>query len=145
MTCRDGVGKSVDSQHCQHEEKLVEISPCNMGPCEGVEWFTSDWSTCDQACGTGLQTRHVVCSALDKNKRANRPKNSRELETNIIDDEGYLNDESGSSDVFYCDEGKKPAATRECFSERECSEPTWYSGPWSSVSFLFKFSSEERL
>jgi len=121
-----------------------------MGPCEGVNWFVSDWSSeCSQRCGAGIRTRHVVCSALDQlqNVSGKVSPTSSELESNIIEDDD--DDDNGhhhrrlvravgeSGENFFCDESTKPEEERECFSDRSCGEPVWFTGPWGDVRVFF--------
>ncbi|KAL1122943.1 hypothetical protein AAG570_003268 [Ranatra chinensis] len=71
-----GDGKQRRAVHCFRRVKgKVEIHPdlacsaekppsekdCNLRPCEGVDWVTSDWSGCSKPCGGGDMQRKVLC------------------------------------------------------------------------------------
>ena len=139
VTCVNSSGEKIENSNCEAGDKPLEISPCNMGPCEGVDWFTSDWSSeCSQTCGSGYQSRHVVCGVLG---RRNGGRGSEE--TNLVEDDGS-DDEDGNnlaSDDSSCDAGKRPAGERDCFTEKNCGEPAWFAGPWGQVRTLYLFSS----
>lgn len=107
-----------------------------MGPCdEGNNWFMSEWSSdCSQKCGGGVQTRHVVCSGNYRNFTGRHRPLSSESETNSIEDEDESENEDLPPPIFHCDESKKPTEERECFTEKHCEVPAWFTGEWSEVS-----------
>ncbi|CAG7786102.1 unnamed protein product, partial [Allacma fusca] len=113
VTCVNAMGDKIESNSCDQTEKPLEISACNMGPCEGVDWFTSEWSNeCSQTCGSGYQSRHVICGGLKNHLR----RGSSETETNLVEDDG-LDDTTVVND-YACDSSKKPTEERECFTEK---------------------------
>ncbi|ODM98420.1 Thrombospondin type-1 domain-containing protein 4 [Orchesella cincta] len=144
LKCVGPKGQRLSLKECEQLEKPAELTPCNMGPCEGVNWFVSEWSSeCSQRCGAGKKTRHVICSSLDQyqNESVKASPSSSELESNIIEDD----DDNGhhrrgvraageSGENFFCDESAKPEEERECFSDRSCGEPVWFTGPWGDCS-----------
>ena len=50
----------VDAKYCQIRNSIVEKRRCNMENCP-ARWEISDWSACDQQCGTGKMSRTVKC------------------------------------------------------------------------------------
>ncbi|CAL8069311.1 unnamed protein product [Orchesella dallaii] len=179
VTCVGSSGQRLGLEECVQVEKPAELTPCNMGPCEGVDWFVSDWSSdCSQHCGGGIQTRHVVCSGLNPSQQQRkkfytphqgyqnlsqysyktRKSSSSELETNLIEEDDDLpldgtHAVDGESQLhasgsflphhqqqpedaqhFFCDESRRPAEERECFSDRSCGEPVWFTGDWGECS-----------
>lgn len=140
-----------------------------MGPCEGVDWFSSEWNNdCSQQCGNGIQTRHVVCSVLHpqqpqqlpsqyysyehpqyQNASKRRSPSSSELEAS---NEATANPGESqletpisspattsfqfqeSSQILSCEENKMPPEERECFSDRACGDPRWFTGDWSQCT-----------
>lgn len=48
MTCyrkTDGKIEVLDDAQCEHQEKKPESErKCNLRPCEGVDWVTTEWS-----------------------------------------------------------------------------------------------------
>lgn len=105
------------------------------GPCEGTDWFMSDWSSeCSQKCGSGIQTRHVICSGNYQNFTGRTRPLSSETETNSIEDEDLSEEEENlPSSHFVCDDSKKPKLERVCFSDRSCNDPSWFTGELSEV------------
>uniref|UniRef100_A0A3Q1C6Q7 PLAC domain-containing protein n=1 Tax=Amphiprion ocellaris TaxID=80972 RepID=A0A3Q1C6Q7_AMPOC len=50
---------------CAHLDKPAAVQECEMGECR-PQWFTTEWSTCSQSCGNGLQMREVRCLTPEK-------------------------------------------------------------------------------
>ena len=50
----------VDSKYCRIRNSIVEKRRCNMENCP-ARWEISEWSKCDQQCGTGKMSRIVKC------------------------------------------------------------------------------------
>ena len=95
----------VEDDQCNPSIRPTEREQCADILCDGVEWITSDWSSCDSQCGPQVQTRQVLCS-----------------------------DESGTvypSDT--CDLSRMPETTRICDDPPECT-PIWFTSEWSSCS-----------
>jgi len=49
-------------QSCSKDEKgkLDTQRTCNLGPCEGLKFYTTDWKLC-QKCNDTEETREVTC------------------------------------------------------------------------------------
>lgn len=60
-------------------------------------------------CGTGVQTRNIVCGKLDK---------------------GGV---TPAEDESKCEAGEKPENSKECDTGKKC-EGQWFTGPWSDCS-----------
>lgn len=45
----------------------VTTQACNTNACPTFSWWTSDWSVCSVTCGTGVQTRTLVCKDANGN------------------------------------------------------------------------------
>lgn len=90
--------------------QLPELSrPCNQTTeCE-FQWFSSQWSKCSVDCGTGVQTRNVICGQLGKKG------------VEVADDESK------------CEATEKPENSKECDTDKKC-EGQWFNGPWSDCS-----------
>eukprot|EP00118_Oscarella_pearsei_P013695 m.111462 g.111462 ORF g.111462 m.111462 type:complete len:1718 (+) comp37428_c0_seq2:104-5257(+) len=59
-------------QTCPHitDDQLIEQDPCNDFPCLNYGWVASEWLTCiptSDACGDGVQERHVNCETKTDN------------------------------------------------------------------------------
>ena len=94
-----------------------------------MDWFLSDWSSeCSTTCGRGLQSRHVTCGGL-----SSRKKNSAETETNLVENDDLEDEESPN---LSCDDSKRPSEERECFTERNCGEPSWFTSDWGKVRIM---------
>lgn len=89
--------------------KLPELTrPCNQTTECDYQWFASQWSKCSVDCGSGVQTRNVLCGKFDKN--------------------GIKPDDESK-----CEASEKPENSKECDSGKKC-EGLWFTGPWSDCS-----------
>ena len=121
-----------------------------MGPCDGVGWFFTEWTNeCSERCGSGIQTRSVVCAGLEEKYRRKFGTTSNEiLETNEIEQdddpdagrteslERSVKHSEYQNDQSLCDPRTKPEEERQCFSDQHCIEPVWFTSPWSEVQIL---------
>ncbi|KAI5748262.1 hypothetical protein M8J77_023592 [Diaphorina citri] len=101
---KDGHREVVPDSAC-NEEKPESEKPCNLRPCEGVDWLTSEWTGCEEKCGSSLETRTAVCATKN----------------------GKIYPES------FCLKAKTPELQRECESPPPC-EHQWYATQWSKCS-----------
>ncbi|KAJ8966836.1 hypothetical protein NQ317_003017 [Molorchus minor] len=77
----------LDQDECAAiEPKPEETKACNVRPCEGVDWITSEWSGCDRICGLTNETRKVHCAtskgkiyADDLCEAEHKPKNYKKM------------------------------------------------------------------
>ncbi|ODN02530.1 Thrombospondin type-1 domain-containing protein 4 [Orchesella cincta] len=179
VICLGASGQRLSLEECDQVEKPAELTPCNMGPCEGVDWFVSEFSPCSAGCGGGIQKRNVLCSGLTPFQQQQhnkfythhqgyqnlshysyktRKSSSSELETNLIEEDDDLpldgtHAVDGESQLhasgsflphhqqqpedpqhFFCDESRRPVDERECFSDRSCGEPVWFTGDWGECT-----------
>ena len=62
VECKSGQGTISDSR-CT-DTKPSESQSCNTGTCppqDTPRWVTGDWGACSRTCGSGTQTRSVLC------------------------------------------------------------------------------------
>lgn len=107
--CSSKSGKIYNETFCANRQ-LPELSrPCNQTTeCE-YQWFSSQWSKCSADCGTGVQTRNVLCGKFEK---------------------GAV---TPAKDESKCDAADKPEISKECDSGKKC-DGQWFTGPWSECS-----------
>ncbi|KAK9886678.1 hypothetical protein WA026_017598 [Henosepilachna vigintioctopunctata] len=87
-------------------DKKPEVSkPCNLRPCEGVDWISSQWSGCENKCGLSNETRKVHCAS--------------------INGKIYPDD--------LCEPELKPESVRECEGHASC-DYLFYASQWSECS-----------
>uniref|UniRef100_UPI00398EFD9F thrombospondin type-1 domain-containing protein 4-like n=1 Tax=Pristiophorus japonicus TaxID=55135 RepID=UPI00398EFD9F len=105
VKCIDNLGDIVDDEECNMQLKPADTENCDMGPC-AKSWFHTDWSArCSAECGTGIQTRSVVC----------------------------LMNHISSLPLEGCGH-EKPGDVRSC-NFGPCNENVkWFTGPWSQCS-----------
>ncbi|NXX43523.1 ATS7 metalloproteinase, partial [Tricholaema leucomelas] len=66
--------------HCQAVlYKPPEQVPCQSTPC--LDWYTSSWRECSEACGGGEQERLVTCPELGRCEETLRPNTTRPCNT----------------------------------------------------------------
>lgn len=107
--CAAKSGQIYNETFCSNRQKPELSRQCNETvECE-FQWFSSQWSKCSVECGTGVQTRNIVCGKLSENG----------IES--------ANDDSK------CDASEKPEKLKECDTNKIC-EGQWYTGPWSDCS-----------
>ncbi|XP_031341557.1 papilin isoform X1 [Photinus pyralis] len=109
VTCYRKVDNRIevlDDYECEQEESKPEGQrPCNLRPCEGLDWVTSEWSGCEH-CGTATETRRVECATQDGQLYP------REM----------------------CENIPLPITERQCDeNSKKCSQQ-WYATQWSECS-----------
>ncbi|ETN69195.1 Kunitz/Bovine pancreatic trypsin inhibitor domain protein [Necator americanus] len=64
VTCRSEKegeeGKLLPAEACDSEKTVESQRSCNLGPCEGLKFFTTDWKLCSK-CNDTEETREVTC------------------------------------------------------------------------------------
>lgn len=101
-------GYVTSDQHCSVSMKPSISKPCSKrGQC-GAYWFTGPWDKCNVTCGTGSQTRSVVCVRKDTNGVAS-----------VISD-------------YYCEQDSKPETTTSC--QLTGCRPDWFMSEWGQCS-----------
>ncbi|XP_021914576.1 papilin isoform X2 [Zootermopsis nevadensis] len=86
-------------------EKPEDEKPCELRPCEGVDWIVSDWSGCEDKCGLTQETRRVHCA--------------NQMGKIYPDD--------------HCHSYRLPELARECESPVPCDHE-WFASQWSECS-----------
>ncbi|XP_041364271.1 thrombospondin type-1 domain-containing protein 4-like isoform X2 [Gigantopelta aegis] len=105
VKCVDHHKKHIPNKYCPGPAPTA-IEPCNMGACH-QQWWVTAWShQCPADCGSGVQTRSVVCS----------------------------NNLGDKLDDSLCEQSKKPETQAACRSRKPCDQGTWFIGPWSQCS-----------
>eukprot|EP00057_Strongylocentrotus_purpuratus_P017215 XP_011671689.1 PREDICTED: thrombospondin type-1 domain-containing protein 4 isoform X2 [Strongylocentrotus purpuratus] len=96
---------AVPDGQCSGQQKPDEVKTCTEAPC-GPKWFTSEWSRCSVGCGTGTQTRSVVCVSSD-------------VSPTILP-------------TYQCPVSR-PQTSQQC-EETECAGVHWFTSEWSECS-----------
>ena len=66
--CYSGVGSSrqqVADSLCDASSTPPSVTSCNTAACSSFSWSASSWSDCSAACGSGWQSRTVMCVAVN--------------------------------------------------------------------------------
>ncbi|VDL77182.1 unnamed protein product [Nippostrongylus brasiliensis] len=111
VTCRSEKegeeGKLLPAEACDADKNLESQRSCNLGPCTGLKFFTTDWKLCSK-CNDTEETREVTCK--DSQGRA------YPLEKCLTDDEKEI-----------------PADSRACATQQPCIYE-WTASQWSKCS-----------
>ncbi|XP_073996018.1 proteoglycan-like sulfated glycoprotein papilin isoform X3 [Rhodnius prolixus] len=100
----DGRIELLEYSECHDEEQPESEKPCNLRPCEGLDWVTSQWSGCDDKCGISSETRHVYCA----------------------------NQKGVAFPDDMCHGYRRPATVRQCTYVPCASQ--WFASQWSACS-----------
>ncbi|EPB74918.1 Kunitz/Bovine pancreatic trypsin inhibitor domain protein [Ancylostoma ceylanicum] len=111
VTCRSEKegeeGKLLPADACDPEKTVESQRSCNLGPCEGLKFFTSEWKLCSK-CNDTEETREVTCK--DNMGRA------YPLEKCLTEEEKEI-----------------PSDTRACATQQPCIYE-WTASQWSKCS-----------
>ncbi|KAK6107830.1 Kunitz/Bovine pancreatic trypsin inhibitor domain family protein [Brugia pahangi] len=111
VTCRSAKegeeGKLLPAEACSDDETMEIQRNCNLGPCQGLNFVTTDWKLCEK-CNDTEESRNVTCE--DINGRA-------------YPLEKCLNENSTGI----------PIDTRPCSSPQPCNYE-WHTSEWSKCS-----------
>ncbi|KJH46710.1 Kunitz/Bovine pancreatic trypsin inhibitor domain protein [Dictyocaulus viviparus] len=111
VTCRSEKegeeGKLLPAESCSANSTLESQRPCNLGPCEGLKFYTSEWKLCTK-CNDTEETREVTCK--DNHGR------TYQLEKCLTDNEKEI-----------------PPDTRTCSTQQPCIYE-WTTSQWSKCS-----------
>ncbi|CAL1675129.1 unnamed protein product [Lasius platythorax] len=100
----DGKIQVLEDEACETEAPEREIA-CELRPCAGLDWITSEWSGCKEKCDLTKETRTAHCATQNG--------------TVYSDD--------------LCDADKKPELERECEKAKNC-DFQWFTSQWSKCS-----------
>ena len=132
---------------CQAESKPDDIMRCGDVPCP--EWSVGNWSVCSRSCGSGMQTRMVICKNIRVGNCSldTKPTTSQKCNEALCPqwDAGPWSECSKSCGggirtrnitcqnrhVGECLVKEKPNATQKC-SDVPC--PQWALSEWSECS-----------
>ncbi|XP_063221793.1 papilin isoform X2 [Bacillus rossius redtenbacheri] len=107
--CSNEAGKVYPDDRCFPYRLKELIRECeNQMTCE-FEWYTSQWSECSAACGSGVRSRKVFCGTFDG-----------ETVRKVSDGK--------------CDPGRRYEGLKNCTGEEEECPGQWHAGPWSACS-----------
>ncbi|KRT86056.1 hypothetical protein AMK59_2573, partial [Oryctes borbonicus] len=111
VQCMTASGEVFPDELCEQDEAKPETSrKCvsKAGDCN-FEWYASQWSECSAKCGSGVQTRKVVCTKA----------------TN----DGFKKVENSN-----CDPAKKYDAVQNCTAAIKECPGEWFTGPWTQCT-----------
>ncbi|XP_036145237.1 papilin isoform X3 [Monomorium pharaonis] len=107
VTCYKKVNGKIqvlEDEACDTEMPEREKA-CELRPCAGLDWVTSEWSGCEEKCDLIKETRTTHCATQDGTV--------------------YLDD--------LCDADKKPELERDCEKAKNC-DFQWFTSQWSECS-----------
>ncbi|XP_043279852.1 thrombospondin type-1 domain-containing protein 4-like [Venturia canescens] len=131
-----GIGRKTRTVSCAKHDRYCgsltkpsEQEFCDSGTCPSDDgqtntilelgkprWLHTEWSQqCSAECGTGLQTRKVICVSQESSDYTTSSKNHE-----VIDDKK-------------CEKNTRPESSRACSSNKTCSGQ-WFTGPWTRCS-----------
>ncbi|XP_033120642.1 thrombospondin type-1 domain-containing protein 4-like isoform X2 [Anneissia japonica] len=99
-----GLHGDLGNTQCDISVKPREVKACNSLPC-GAKWYASDWGQCSAECGSGVQTRNVLCI-------------SESIPKQVLDDAACP--------------GSRPNQQQRC--ETKPCAPMWLQTDWSDCS-----------
>ena len=158
VTCYNGAGDALTLAVCSSKIGAVPATSqaCNTQACLPNQWVANSWSTCDQLCGGGVQTRSITCKDASGNTLASTecpassaPTTQRECNTAACvwkaDAFGACSTPCGGGTqvrTVSCADalGTEVSASRCQSTPPASSGPcntqvcTWVPGPWSNCS-----------
>ncbi|GFU37857.1 a disintegrin and metalloproteinase with thrombospondin motifs 9 [Nephila pilipes] len=113
--------KALPDKKCNRLLRPTHIKTCHLPSCG--RWTTGKWSECTVTCGTGIQTRRVLCTYPDETNSSDdmcnfnsKPKKDRTCHANQCLNQSSTSQEIGHNNV---DHG---------------SEHNWRTGLWGKCS-----------
>ncbi|XP_047994779.1 papilin-like isoform X3 [Leguminivora glycinivorella] len=92
-------------ESCEDEKPAAE-QPCNIHPCDGIDWVISNWTGCD-SCVSKYYTREALCVTKDRQ---------------VVDS-------------ALCSYHRKPEMQKPCDeSKLPACEAQWYATQWTNCS-----------
>lgn len=164
VMCQGPYGQSGEEE-CPQSDRPADEEPCNMGPCPETRslkhsWLYTEWSQqCSQECGTGIQTRRVICSegrdaACDA---TSKPEDRRACssqrhcagqwfagpwgqcscglarQTRSVICIATVRGQQRVTHESSCPHGLKPPSERSC-QPNSCPSEFWFTSDWSQCS-----------
>uniref|UniRef100_A0A915Q5B9 Papilin n=1 Tax=Setaria digitata TaxID=48799 RepID=A0A915Q5B9_9BILA len=160
VTCRSAKegeeGKLLPAEAC-NEQTMETQRSCNLGPCQGLHFVTTDWKLCEK-CNDTEEHRNVTCNDISGRAYPLEKcisENSTEIPVDVrpcsspqpciyewhTSEWSKCSSECGHGhnsrrvivNDWHCSSESKPESTKNCTNEEKCNG-TYYTGPWSKCS-----------
>lgn len=121
--------------YCRHERKPISERTCNLVPCKGVDWTTSEWSKCvHEPESSGDATSTTEASVDIQPNQNGHLKNQTKLSTIQTRTVLCTTDDGIIYEDQHCGLARRPEAKRKCERKEEVAQ--WFTSEWSSCSAI---------